>query len=555
MRKNLPVTQNNYLYPAHQTLISITDLKGRITYCNKDFIDVSGYTEAELIGQPHNLLRHPDMPEAAFRDFWASIQSGKLWSALIKNRRKNGDSYWVRANATPMRNGDKVVGYLSVRTLPSPHEIQKAEALYAKIRIEEQAGRLKYIFKGGIARRAGWWGHVRRVFSPNRGVRAAYCLFLAGAAPVLAAGLGSPMWGVAAAAVLMVVLAWAGIHANLIEPQKKAAEVAKRLASGDLSDFVDVENIRATRQVLLPISQLGLATRTVMVDVRQDLLALGEKSSDIAHRSTGLEERTQIQATSLDQTASAMEQISGTVEQTSQTTTQGVQTARDASQAVAHSQEIVQDVADLMQGIAKSSSDIGEFIQVIEGVAFQTNILALNASVEAARAGDHGRGFAVVASEVRALSQRTTTAAKEIKVLIDASEARVAQGNARVQEARAQMEDVVRMVDQVKQMLEEINQTSSEQASGVQEVNHALRRLDQITQQNTEMVAGLALLCDDMNQAAQKAQNNIRVFRLSSQDMTHAESDAVDLRKRWKVHQSMPTQAPRQFGSPICDAM
>ncbi|WP_322997044.1 PAS domain-containing protein [Castellaniella sp.] len=95
-----------------------TDLKGRITYCNQDFIDVSGYTEAELIGQPHNILRHPDMPEEAFRDFWATIQSDRIWSALIKNRRKNGDSYWVRANATPMRNGDKVVGYLSVRTLP-----------------------------------------------------------------------------------------------------------------------------------------------------------------------------------------------------------------------------------------------------------------------------------------------------------------------------------------------------------------------------------------------------------------------------------------------------
>ncbi|MFT0532803.1 methyl-accepting chemotaxis protein [Castellaniella hirudinis] len=544
MRKNLPVTQNNYLYPAHQTLISITDLKGRITYCNKDFIDVSGYTEAELIGQPHNILRHPDMPEEAFRDFWASIQSGKLWSALIKNRRKNGDSYWVRANATPMRNGDQVVGYLSVRTLPSPREIEKAEALYAQLRAEEQQGRLKHVFKGGIPRRAGFLGRLNRVLRPGRGARAAYWLALAVAAPVLAVAAGSPVWGVALAAALAGLAAWMGIRANLISPQDRAALVAKRLAGGDLADFVDIENIQATRQILLPVSQLALATRTVMVDVRHDLQGLGEKAGEIAARSNGLEERTQVQATSLVQTASAMEEISGTVEQTSQTTTQGVQTVREASQAVAHSQAIVQDVAGLMQEIAQSSSDIGEFIQVIEGVAFQTNILALNASVEAARAGEHGRGFAVVASEVRALSQRTTTAAKEIKALIDESEARVKQGNTRVQAAKAQMEDVVRMVDQVKLMLEEINLASSEQASGVQEVNQALHRLDEITQQNAEMVAGLALLCDDMNLATQKAQNNIRVFRLSSQDVTHAEADAVGLRKSWKARQALPSDAP-----------
>lgn len=285
-----------------------------------------------------------------------------------------------------------------------------------------------------------------------------------------------------------------------------------------------------------------------MADVHHDLRSLLEKSDDIVSRSTGLENRTQIQAESLVKTASAMEEISGTVAQTSQTTKQGVETAQDASVAVGLSQEIIQGVADMMQEIATSANNIGVFVQVIEGVAFQTNILALNASVEAARAGEHGRGFAVVASEVRALSQRTTLAAKEIKTLIDESQIRVNLGDQRVKEARTQMEEVVAMVNRVKQMLEEINLASTEQAGGVQEVSQALQQLDQITQQNSEMVAGLAMLCDDMNSSTKKAQNNIRVFRLSSQDKTHAETDAVELRKHGKKQLSLPAAEPLLLG-------
>ena len=118
MRNNQPVSGREFTFPADQTLISVTDLKGRITYCNKNFIAVSGYTEDELLGQPHNLVRHPDMPEEAFRDLWATIESGRPWTALVKNRRKTGDHYWVRANATPVRDGDRILGYLSVRTRP-----------------------------------------------------------------------------------------------------------------------------------------------------------------------------------------------------------------------------------------------------------------------------------------------------------------------------------------------------------------------------------------------------------------------------------------------------
>jgi len=137
MRVNLPVTQQEYPFPVGETLVSTTDLQGRILYCNAAFIEVSGYTRDELMGQPHNLVRHPDMPEEAFRDMWATIGQGHPWGGLVKNRRKNGDHYWVQANVTPLIDSQaQVTGYMSVRTEPDKAAIPATEALYRQMREE-----------------------------------------------------------------------------------------------------------------------------------------------------------------------------------------------------------------------------------------------------------------------------------------------------------------------------------------------------------------------------------------------------------------------------------
>lgn len=495
MRKNLPVTQEIYAYPSNQTLISITDLKGRITYCNTDFISVSGYTEAELLGQPHNVLRHPDMPEEAFRDFWATIQEGKIWSQLIKNRRKDGDTYWVRANATPMRKGDKIIGYLSVRTLPSDDEIEQAESLFAIMRNEAKKKRLKHVFRNGIVKRRDFLGRIANVFRLGEQGRIALLILLAAAGPLTASFLGAPQWGQVLAGILCAILAWVGLIAISVRPVHNISKTAELLASGDLSDFVQIVGHGSMRRLLLPIGQMALATRTVMVDVRNDLVGLLDQTNNISHRSRELSSRTETQAASLVETAAAMDQISSTVQQTSDVTKTGVQIVRDATSAVQRSQGAVQDVSSLMREITDSSKSIGEFVQVIEAVAFQTNILALNAAVEAARAGEQGRGFAVVASEVRALSQRTTVAAKEIAGLIQESQRRVRDGSERADEAKSRMDDVVASVGRVNQILEEINHAAQEQSVGVQQINGALRQLEQITQQNAAMVEELGKVC------------------------------------------------------------
>jgi aerotaxis receptor len=140
MRLNLPVVDAEFDYPETQTLVSITDPQGRIVHANPAFVAVSGYTQDELMGQPHNLIRHPDMPEAAFADLWATIQAGKPWSAVVKNRRKDGRHYWVQANVTPVREGGRVAGYLAVRTHPPREAVEAADALYRSLREAERQG-------------------------------------------------------------------------------------------------------------------------------------------------------------------------------------------------------------------------------------------------------------------------------------------------------------------------------------------------------------------------------------------------------------------------------
>ncbi|MBW8831677.1 MAG: PAS domain-containing protein [Burkholderiales bacterium] len=159
MRSNLPVTQREYDFPADATLMSTTDTQSHINYANAAFVSVSGFERSEIMGQPHNMVRHPDMPTQAFGDMWSTLKAGKSWTALVKNRRKNGDHYWVRANATPIIRGGQVTGYMSVRTKPSRDEIAGAEALYREFR-ENRAGN-KAFHQGLIFARAGCAGPPR----------------------------------------------------------------------------------------------------------------------------------------------------------------------------------------------------------------------------------------------------------------------------------------------------------------------------------------------------------------------------------------------------------
>src|SRR5690606_27665051 len=234
-------------------------------------------------------------------------------------------------------------------------------------------------------------------------------------------------------------------------------------------------------------------------------------------------------------------QISHTVHQTTGMAESGAGMARETVGAAQRSHEAVQNVVTTMHEISQASQRIGDIIQVIEGVAFQTNILALNAAVEAARAGEQGKGFAVVASEVRALAQRTTQAAKEIRALIEESGQRVRLGEQRAGEARTRMDEVVDAIQRVTDSLEHINDASQQQSSGIGQVNTAVTQLDQITQQNAAMVEELAAAASSLDEQVSVVHDTIRVFRLTDQDTSLAEVDAVALRKEGRAMLGKPS--------------
>ncbi|MBW8846806.1 MAG: PAS domain-containing protein [Burkholderiales bacterium] len=531
MRNNQPVTQNGYALSSDQTLVSITDLKGRITYCNPSFVAVSGYTQAELLGQPHNLVRHPDMPEEAFRDLWATIQSGLPWTALVKNRRKNGDYYWVRANATPVRNGDRTVGYLSVRTQPSDAEVRRFEPLYATMRAEAAAGRRIHVLRHGVVKRNDAVGRLTSWLRPELRGQMVLLAALAAAGPLLAAWAGAPGWGLVLAALASTAAASYGLLASGIAPLRQVIATANLLAGGDLTRQVEVSGRGEIGELQLALAQLTVSVRTVVRDVREEVIHLEGGAREIAAGNQDLSSRTESQASSLEQTAAAMDEISGTVRQTSELAGDGARFARETAGVAQRSQQAVHGVTDTMQEITDSSRRIGDIIQVIEGVAFQTNILALNAAVEAARAGEQGRGFAVVAAEVRALAQRTSTAAKEIRALIEESRGRVETGSHRAGDAQLRMDEVTSAVSRVSDVLVQIDTAASEQATGVAQVGEAVQQMDALTQQNAAMVEELAASAAALNGQVTRVRDSIRVFRLSDQDRSLAEADAADLRK------------------------
>ena len=532
MRVNLPVTQKAYDFPADQTLISVTDVKGRITYANNAFVAVSGYTREELLGQPHNIIRHPDMPEEAFRDMWHTIlDEGRPWTGIVKNRRKNGDHYWVRANATPVREGQEIVGFLSVRTKATPEEIAAAEALYARMRAEAERGRLRTRLQGGEVVRAGWLFALGRALRPGLRGRILIAVALAGLVPVIGNLLGWPWWGGALGAAVIVALSAVLIEATFMRPLQRIVRQAEHLASGDLVEPIVIDTQHELRRIQLALQQVEVGVRTVVRDIRHEVANLRGGTQEIAAGNQDLSHRTENAAASLERTAASMEEINSTTQETARLADQGVALARQTLELARAGGEAVAALSGTMREITESSQRITDIIQVIEGVAFQTNILALNAAVEAARAGEAGRGFAVVAGEVRALAQRTGEAAKQIRQLITESRERVLAGDARTAEANERMVAVMEAVQRVARMFEDVHHSANEQSQGVAQIAEAIANLDSITQQNAAMVEELAAAAVSLDEQVGTVHGTIRVFRLTPQDMLLVKEDATALRK------------------------
>lgn len=322
------------------------------------------------------------------------------------------------------------------------------------------------------------------------------------------------MLTVAAVSILLALTISWFIISKVIKSINEAVEFTQTVANGDLrSNIVSMSNDE-TGLLLQSLSKMNDSLIQIVSTVRDSSENIRIGSSEIAGANNDLSKRTEHQASNLEETAATMEEMNSSVRNNSSSTQNALALAQKASDTAIKGGDAVSNVVNTMQEINDSSRKIAEIISSIDGIAFQTNILALNAAVEAARAGDNGRGFAVVATEVRMLAQRSATAAKEIKQLIEVSVNRVNAGQILVETAKATMLDIVEQVQSVTKTISDIRDASIEQSTGVSQVAQAINKLDEVTQQNAALVEESAATADSLKQQANGLAEAVSIFKL-----------------------------------------
>jgi len=509
MRNNTPVTQSEYLLNEGATLMSTTNTQSHITYANSAFIEASGYKEEHLIGEPHNVIRHPDMPPDAFGDMWFTLQQGQSWTGLVKNRRHNGDHYWVRANVTPVYQNETLTGYISVRNIPPRDEIDAAEHLYQRVRNNQL---IRHRFYKGLLVRRGLFSFLSLFKKISTAKRVNYGIAVTALLSLLASLLLPK--GVMQIAGLMALFIALGLYLNaqVCRPLKKIVRQMQQVVSGRKPAYFHFDRVDDVGMMMRLVNQSGLNLNSLVDDVGTQIAGISTISQQVAKEGAALQARSEETADDLQQTAAAVEEIASAVEQTAQTAGEAIHMA-DRTSSSAHSGETaMKQTIGMMQSVSKDNSQIVDIIGVIDRIAFQTNILALNAAVEAARAGEAGRGFAVVAAEVRNLAQHSASAAKEIKTLIEKNVASVNAGVAMVEQTETHLTAMIGNVLQVTSLIKEIGHATQEQTLALTLINESISRIGVMTHNNTGMVDNVTRAANHLTERTTRLQQAITVF-------------------------------------------
>ncbi|EPJ47411.1 MAG: hypothetical protein OFPII_12980 [Osedax symbiont Rs1] len=493
MQENLPVTQKEISVSEAQNILSTTQPDGKIKYINQDFLDISGFSKEELDNKDHNIVRHPDMPPAAFKGLWNAVQNHDSWLGIVKNRCKNGDHYYVSAFVTPIIKNNTVFEVQSVRTKPTQDAVDRANEVYPQLKDNKTARAL----------------NNSPLTLTSKFVLLQLVVLIISVLTLLFFPVKTALIVIPIAGIISMILTF-----FLLKSFRLLVNKSKKIHQNNVARYIFTGGSNDIAQIELALIYQAAETSSLIGRMSDSAKQLKEGTRGLNEAVKSNDESADIQFNMTDRASAAIVEMSASVQEVAKNAN-NTATAANESLLITKSSESqlnlnkasilklaeeVSSAAKIIDGLRQSSNEITSVLDVIRGIAEQTNLLALNAAIEAARAGDAGRGFSVVADEVRSLATRTQDSTAEIQNMIEAlqngtkqavvsmttSQERASVCADESEQMVKQLQDIRSSVGNITEMADNIATAVDQQSTVATEISSNLQEIRKLAQENLE---------------------------------------------------------------------